>query len=240
MRRYRLFQVFVSAMLLFLPGCSQKAGSDQDNNSSVLVLAERKGDPNNVFVRVFNAIPKIQVDVFVDKGQIFTNVPFASLTRYSELTDQQTVRFVVCQAGEVSKPLIERVETISQGHHYTVVVLPGSRSEDPAITVLSDSSDPLPNDRVRIRFINASPGIGDADLYSTNRELLFQNVPFESETGYGNFRPPRGIEIRGEDDTRIARNSNAGFEGGRSYTVVVVGHPPKVRAVSLQDEIGAN
>jgi hypothetical protein len=238
--RYRLYLTFFSLMVLFLPACSQKPGNDQNNNSAVLFLDDRKGDANSPFVRVFNAIPKIQLDVFVNEKAIFANVPFASLTSYTKLTDRQTIRFMVCRAGDASKPLIERVETIGQGHHYTVVALPGTREQDPAITILSDSSNPPPVDQVRIRFINASPGIGDADLYSTNRELLFQNVPYESEGGYGNFPPPRGIEVRAEDDTRIARNSNVGFQGGRSYTIVVVGHPPKVRAISLEDEIGAD
>jgi uncharacterized protein DUF4397 len=222
MNRHHPFQIPVLLMTLLLTACGQKPVTNQEMSSTP--LAETDGDSGSTLVRVFNALPNMEVDVFVDEDKAFAKVPYVSLTPYRKLPSRQTNTFLVRRSGQTGRPLVQKTETISQGHRYTVVALPGSRREDPAIAVLSDNSSP------------ASPSIGDADLYSTGRELLFENVQFESEAGYSNFPPPPGLEIRAEDDTRVARISNAHLHRGRIYTVIVVGQSPKLDALALEDQ----
>jgi hypothetical protein len=231
---HQAFQILVLLMTLLLTACGQKPVTNQEMSSTP--LAERDGDSSRTFVRVFNALPNIEVDVFVDENKVFAKVPYVSLTPYRELPGGQTITFLVRRSGQTGKPLVQKKETISQGHRYTVVALPGSTREDPAIAVLSDNSNPAPVTQVRLRFINASPSIGEADLYSSGKELLFENVQFESETGYGNFPPPHGLEVRAEDDTRVARMSNAHLHRGSIYTVIIVGQSPELHALALEDQ----
>jgi hypothetical protein len=142
-------------------------------------------------VRVFNAVPETSVDVFIDENKAFGNVPFMARTSYRELPQRSTIRFLVRQSGPPGRPLAQKTETISQGDRYTIFVFPATRWDEPEVKVLSDNTNPAPIGCIGVRFINACPTIGEADLCSTSRRsLLFENIAFATEGGYSNFEIP--------------------------------------------------
>src|SRR5436309_3956027 len=99
---HQAFQILVLLMTLLLTACGQ----------SSMPLAERDGDSSRTFVRVFNALPNTEVDVFVDENKAFARVPYVSLTPYHELPGRQTITFLVRRSGQTGKPLVQNRETI--------------------------------------------------------------------------------------------------------------------------------
>jgi hypothetical protein len=98
---------------------------------------------------------------------------------------------------------------------------------------------------VRVRVVNASPDLGDVDLYATGRaEPLVKGAKSGVATAYAEAEPAgAGLEARrsGENITTLAV-PNVKMEAGRLYTIFIVGGTKgasKLEAFVVEDQFGA-
>ena len=71
MNRHGSFHIFVLLIVLLSAGCGRKPVANEGSPST----AGAEGDSRGTFVRVFNFLPAIEVDVFGDENLVFKRFP---------------------------------------------------------------------------------------------------------------------------------------------------------------------
>jgi len=237
-------------ILLLVAACSSEPKQTQsvttrtDSGASTAPPAQEVQRRNNALVRVINANPESSgFDIFVDDQKVFDSVSFKAVTPYKELAgDRHTFR--LRRAGQdTSQPLVENSESLSSGKHYTVTVMPDT-NDKMTLAVFADDLGTPPADKAVVRVINASPDVGEVDVVNKQKnDKIFSGVNSTHETRYVNLDPMKTtIEVRQEgQDKPVVSLSNANFEKGRYYTIVIAGHlkgAPGLETLMVQDEIG--
>jgi hypothetical protein len=111
------------------------------------------------------------------------------------------------------------------------------------LRVLDDDLKPVSPDKARVRVVNAIPGDTEISVYVRGRaDPLFDGINFKSEAGWSEFDPIAGtLEVRPQGKKNVlAREPNVKLEGGKSYTFVVAGTPPKVDIIKIEDDVAKN
>jgi hypothetical protein len=216
------------------------------NTKSVAPPAREVAQRENALVRILNANNNIgPVDIFTDDAKSFDDVPFKEITPFKEIPGKRT-DLKVRVAGMDSSPFVtENSESLDEGKHYTVVVLPGDDNRRSDLRVLEDNIKAPEQGKVRVRFVNAVRDGGDLDILAVGRnEMIFKNLSFQEKKGFDDIAPYQGaIEIRrgGKPETLYTLKT-VNFEAGKSYTIVLTGRvePGKVEIsdVSVEDKIG--
>jgi len=79
------------------------------------------------------------------------------------------------------------------GNYYTAVVTPEKDGKGLKLNVYSDNLVVPSGDKTKVRVINASPDVGDIDIYVKGRKkALFSGVGVASANGYDEFEPVMG------------------------------------------------
>jgi hypothetical protein len=98
--------------------------------------------------------------------------------------------------------------------------------------------------KAKVRVVNASPDLGEVDLYATGRaEPLLRGVEFGEGSKYQEAEPTAGpIEVRrGGENAATLTIPNLKVEAGRLYTIVVTGRTKgaaRLEAVTFEDAVG--
>jgi hypothetical protein len=91
-----------------------------------------------------------------------------------------------------------------------------------------------------LRVINASPDVGDIDLYAKGRDkAIFSGVGFASADGYDEVEPVSGkleVRLKGKKGV-VASVPTAHFDAGKLYTVVTAGRLPKLEVITVEDQL---
>jgi hypothetical protein len=182
------------------------------------------------------------VDAFAGDSQAFSNVTYKTVTPYTELPDDRQ-RLTLKPSGQAqASALAENNENFAGGKHYTLVALPTS-SEDPkpALKVLTDDLTPPTAGKARVRVINASPDVGEIDVYTMNNaDKLFGGVNFQSEAGYTEIAPTTTVvELRPEGKKQpLLMLPQFSFEPDKTYTIVVMGRARnnQLEAITVEDQ----
>jgi hypothetical protein len=238
------------AALLLVAACSSESNQNQPvttttntgtTNAPPAAEVKQRG---NALVRVIHAVPGgASVDVFADDAKVFTGVAYKTASPYKEVSGERHT-FRVRPAGQdTAPPLAENSEGLSDGKHYTVVVMEGSDGK-PTIHVYNDDLVPPSSGKAKVRVLHASPDAGEVDMYAREgNKKLFAGINALKETGYSEFDPMSGtIEVRPEGKTNAVLSiPNAKFDAGDTYTIVVVGRAkgtPKLEAMIVEDKLG--
>jgi hypothetical protein len=95
-----------------------------------------------------------------------------------------------------------------------------------------------------VRVFNASPDLGEVDVYATGRaEPLVKGAKTGAASSYAEVEPAGGLEVRraGENITTLAV-PNQKLEAGRLYTVFIAGGTKgtaQLEAFVVEDQLGA-
>src|SRR5213075_2391364 len=96
-----------------------------DNGTSMAPSAKGAENRGKALVRVVDAMPGGQMlDTFIADKLEFTNAAYKTVTPYKEVPVAKT-RFAVKPSGQdAEQPIAYSTESISNGDHYTILVLP--------------------------------------------------------------------------------------------------------------------
>ena len=191
-------------------------------------------------VRVVDAVastPKLVVRA--DPQHELAVAEYKKVSEYKPI-DRNWVTFEVSTGKDTTyEPLATNRELLTDGHRYTLVVMPGKDSATKLETrVLRDE---ISNDssNAQIRVIHAASGIDEVDVVQRGTEgTLMDGVNFSSEAGYKSVKPWNGtLEIRSEDGKRLLHTiPNLKLVGGHSYTIVLMrGKGGKLESFQIDD-----
>jgi len=175
-------------------------------------------------VRVVHASPDAPaVDVLVDGGLGFAEVPFGEVTDYASLP-AGTYNVQVVPAGASFPVVIEADLSLFYNTDYTVVAVNFLSEIEPL--VLADRNTPTAPTKSSVRFVHASPDAPAVDIRVANGgPYLFTNVPFKGVGEY--ITVPSGtysleVVVAGPDVVALDL-PNVLLDGGTTYTVFAVG-----------------
>ena len=237
----------LAVMLTFTVACSRESSQNQpvktttDSGSSTAPASHEAANRDKALVRVVHAMPaQPAVDAFAGDSRTFSNVTYKTVTPYAELKDDRQ-RLTLKPAGRPGS-LAENSENFAGGKHYTLVAVPTSAQDPkPELKVLADDLTPPSSGKARVRVINASPDVGEIDVYTMNNaEKLFAGVNFKSEAGYTEIAPTTTVvELRPEGKKQpLLMMPQFSFEPGKTYTIVVMGRAKnhQLEAVTVEDQ----
>ncbi len=237
----------LATVMILTAACSQESRQNQpvktttDSGSSTAPASHDAANRDKALVRVVHAMPaQPAVDAFAGDSRTFSNVTYKTVTPYAELTDDRQ-RLTLKPAGQPGS-LAENSENFAGGKHYTLVAVPTSAQDPkPELKVLADDLTPPSSGKARVRVINASPDVGEIDVYTMNNaEKLFGGVNFKSEAGYSEIAPTTTVvELRPEGKKQpLLMMPQFSFEPGKTYTIVVMGRAKdhKLEAVTVEDQ----
>lgn len=251
-----------AALLLLLAaslaGCS-RLGSEQSGpvttkteaGTTTAPLASEVAGRNNALVRFVHAVPGLApVDLFAGDTRAFDGVIYKHVAAYREMPGASGVYRLRLAGQEAAEPLAEKSHSFGTGRHHTIVAFPstggGLLSKDDAVELrfIADEFEPPASGRARLRVVNASPDLGDVDLYATGRaEPLVKAAKAGAATAYSEAEPTgAGLEVKraGENITTLAVPGGK-LEAGRLYTIFIVGGTKgasRLEAFVVEDQMG--
>jgi len=120
------------------------------------------GSGSHAQLRVMQASPnEANLNVLVDSKTLASNLPFSQTTGY--LTVDSGSRHLQLEVSGTSTPVIDQTFSLSGGTTTTYLAT-NFASSIMGVMYTDDNSAPS-SGQFRIRVINASPGIGNADVY---------------------------------------------------------------------------
>jgi hypothetical protein len=129
----------------------------------VVLLSVGCGGSNSTKLRVMNAVPDESLLTFLLNGN-----SFAASVAYQTATSYQTVNSgspqLQVEPTGTSTPIVTQTLSLSGGNNYTVIAVNFSAAHQTALVLTDQNSAPV-SGNVSIRVVNASPGIGTADVY---------------------------------------------------------------------------
>jgi hypothetical protein len=190
-------------------------------------------------VRLVNALPsKRAIDVSSNDRTVFSAVAYKTVTPYTEVGDNR-VRFRLRAAGADSAQA-DNNETLIDGDRYTIVAL---RDEHGGVQLRIVGDKVVPDSgKARIRVINTVPGSKGVDIAVQGaKDPLFQGADYAAGADYKDIDPTTAtIEIRRNGPSlRPILLKSMRFEGGKAYTIILMGSGPgDIQAITFDDTVG--
>jgi hypothetical protein len=247
-------------LLATAAGCSS-IGSEQTGpvttkteagTTTAPASASEAASRKNALVRFVHAVPGLApVDLYAGDGKAFDAAIYKYVTAYRELPSASAPFRLRLAGQETAEPLAEKSEGFGTGRYHTIVALPAggsglfSKGEGAELRFIADEFEPPAAGKARVRVVNASPDLGEADVYAAGRaEALVKGAKTGAATAYAEAEPVGpGIEVRraGENITTLAV-PNLKIEAGGLYTIFIVGGTKgtsKLEAFVVEDRLGA-
>jgi hypothetical protein len=197
---------------------------------------------DEALVRVVNAAPSGNLDLFAGDLLLFDGLAFKTVTPYRAI-DGQRYAFALRPAGMTqAKPLASNTEGLTDGSFYTAVAMPGDDGRA-QLRIVSDQLDNPASGKARLRVIHAGTNAGQVLLRQAGTtDHLLEDVDYRSVSGYRDVGLINGtIEVVGQQAvSRVLATVNAHLEAGRFYTIVLVaGGPstPGLEAFLIEDAL---
>ncbi len=191
-------------------------------------VLEIDGAGSDACLRLVHAAPDAPpVDVYINDAQIAQNLEFASATEYVAVPSGGGRGGRVTATGApIEEAVIDAGLDFDPGQAYEILVT--GAGDDLELTTTGTDLRPIAAGQARVRVVHASPdaGVIDVGVEGTD-ENLFEGVDFRNATEYiivdaGDYP----IEVRpGGEDMTVALQSDATFEEGVTYDLVVLGRP---------------
>ncbi|MDY7108077.1 MAG: DUF4397 domain-containing protein [Planctomycetota bacterium] len=194
-------------------------------------------------VRVVHASPDApNVDVLVNDGVAFADLPFTGVTDYASL-GFGTYNVKVVPAGETEPVVIEADLGLLANTDYTVLAVNTLANIEPLVLV-DDNATSM--DNARLRFVHASPNAPAVDIaLADGGAVLFGNIEFKGVGDY--IEVPGGtydLEARlAGTETVVLDIPGVMVENERVYTAYAMGlvnGEPALQAVLSLDFVGCS
>jgi hypothetical protein len=256
--RFALGGLAAALLLAAAAGCA-RLGSEQagpvttktEAGTTTAPAASEAAARKNALVRFVHTVPGLApVDLFAGDSKAFDGVTYKYVTAYRELPSASAAFRLRLAGQEAAEPLAQKSEGFGTGRHHTVIAVPAgggflSQADAVDLRFLTDELDPPAAGRARVRVVNASPDLGEVDVYATGRtEPLLKGAKSGAATAYAEVEPAdAGLEVRraGENITTLAV-PGLKIEAGRLYTIFIVGGTKgtaKLEAFAVEDQLGA-
>jgi hypothetical protein len=185
-----------------------------------------EGASSDSCVRLVHAAPDAPpVDVYLNDAEIAQNLEFGTATEYVMVPSGTGRGVRVTATGTpVEEAIIDTSLDFDPGQAYEMLVT--GAGDDLELTITGTDLRPLAHGQARLRIIHGSP---DADAFDVgvegSEENLFEGINFRDATDYvvvdaGEY----SLEVRpGGDDMTVALQSDATFEEGVTYDLIVLG-----------------
>ncbi len=190
---------------------------------AILTVDNTTTNPGDVArVRVVHNSPDAPaVDVWVNGGVAFANLPFAAVSDYAALPPG-TYNVQVVPAGAVAPVVIDADLTVAAGTDYTVVASDLLAEIFPAVLV-DDNSTPA-NGNARLRFFHGSPDAPAVDIALIGGPVLVAGAAFgDSAT----LEVPAGsydLEVRvAGTTTEVLQLRGVALAAGSAYSAFASG-----------------
>jgi len=192
----------------------------------------------DAWVRAVHASPDApNVDILVNDGVAFGDVPFTAISTYAALAPD-TYNFKVVPAGQTDPVVIEADLGLSADTAYTIVALNTLAKIEPLVLVDDNTLD---NQAARIRFVHASPDAPAVDIALAGGGVLFGNISFKGVGDY--ISVPGGVydlEVRlAGTDTVVLPLPGIGVSNKSVYTVYAMGFAGGQPGLSAQISVDA-
>lgn len=188
-------------------------------------------------LRVVHASPDAPaVDVLVDGAAALTNFAYPDATEYLQLP-AKTYRVQIAAADNREVVVFDAPLTLEAGKAYTVVaagLLNGSPAFAP-IVLMDDLSNPGA-DKVRVRFVHASPDAPAVDIAVAGGPTIFSDVAFGQYKDIVVDAGSYDLAVRPTGTTTDVLMVPATLEAGKVYTVLAIGQvggPQELKALPL-------
>jgi len=215
-----LLTFFFTAALSAGPASAQPAPLD------AILSVDTAGAGDTARVRVVHASPDApNVDVRVDGGLAFGDLPFEGITDYAALpAGDYLVQVEPAGAGGAGPFVIEATLTLMAGVDYTVIATDVLAEITPVVLV-DDNAIPAAGSS-RVRFFHGSPDAPAVDITLRDGTVLFGNVAF-GETGADYLEVPAGrynLQVRlAGTDTVVLTLPGIQLAPGTTYTAYATG-----------------
>ena len=191
------------------------------------------GTGDKTHFRSMNAVPdQTSINVMLDGSSVASSLSYGVANDYSETKSGS--RHLQVQPTSSTNVFLDQTISLAGGTNNTVVI--ANSSSNSAAIVLTDDSTAPTTGNIKLRIVNASPGLGTSDVYvvppNTNLNNVtpaVTNLSFESASAYLNlgagtynivFTPP-GSKFAflfagpvtfnaGQNRTVVALNSQSG------------------------------
>jgi hypothetical protein len=197
---------------------------------------------DEALVRVVQAAPSGNLDLFAGDLLLFDGLAFKSVTPYRAI-DGQRYAFALRPAGMTqAKPLSSNTEGLTDGSFYTAIAMPGD-GRAPQLRIVSDQLDNPASGKARLRVIHAGTDAGPVQIRPAgSTEQLFEGIDYLSVSGYSDVALINGaIQVVGQGPSApVLATINAHLEAGRFYTIVIVGgakSAPGLEAFLIEDAL---
>lgn len=197
--------------------------------------------------RVVNFSPDISaIDVFDNDGLMFNDVKYGEASDYNQIsTEVRKSHDIRISPTDSFAILDEQKISFTTKKIYTLFLF--DFGEKAVGRLEKDDLNKAKSDRVKLRFVHASPSLKNVDVYITKpsssisgalptlSSKSFENVSSYLENDAGEFR----IRVTLRDDTSVVADSSAlELKSGGVYTIALVdsfggGSPQKI--VLIQD-----
>jgi len=206
-------------------------------SSIALAISSTAFAADTADIRVIHASPDApNVDVWVNGGLAFTDIPFAGSTSYAGLA-AGSYNIQVVPAGETEPAVIDVDVTLDAGIDYSVVAINELAAIEPLVLVDDNTLD---LDNARVRFVHTSPNAPAVDIAVTNGPVLFAGVDYTEIGDYLTLAPGTvDLEVRVADtETVVLELPGIVLEAATDYTVFamgLVGETPELQAIITVD-----
>jgi len=193
-----------------------------------VVLSLGCGGSGKTRFRMMNAVPdESSLDMLVDSAKVASNIAYGTSTDYQSVTSGS--RQVQLDPSGTANSLLQQSISFSSGSDTTIVASNFS-SSIAALVLTDDNSAPSSGD-LKLRLVNASPGLGPVDIYivtpGTDLNTVsptLSNLAFDAATSYqsltaGNYEVV--LTLVGQKFSAIDTGSLA-FSSGQVRTFVAL------------------
>lgn len=150
--------------------------------NAIISVDNPAGNTGDARVRVVHASPDAPaVDVLVNGGIVFENVPFEGIEDFVSVP-AGSYEIQVVPTGMTEPVVIDETLSLDAATDYTVIATDYLNMISPSILTANGGGPAAGN--VWVRFFHASPDTPAVDIAVTNGPLLFENVAFQQGTDY--------------------------------------------------------
>lgn len=191
-------------------------------NTNVTVIPIIPGITLFGYIRFFHASPVNQrVDIYVNGRKIASNLSYRSFTEYLKVFPGY-YRVAVFVAGTTTNPLVVSRINVIPNRIYTAAII--GLGTDLDIQMINDNRRVLENDRAYFRLVQFSPNAPVLDVYWDDR-LILSELEYQEVSRYLGVTPGEyNLKFTSTmTDDVILENPSVILEGGKAYTIYVVG-----------------
>lgn len=196
--------------------------TDKPAGSAVAPAGKEAAKLDVALVRIVNADPtNLPTTYKFHDRLISTHVPYMGVSEFTPV-EEGTGRLIL--ENEVApKEVAATTQVFVEGNRYTIVRMTNS-AEKVELNVMNDKMTPPAAGKAKVRFVVASPWLGEFTIASKDK-VAFKSLEPHTTMDYADVDPYEGqLELYGKMNRQfVGKVDGVKFEPGKLYTVIIMG-----------------